>query len=200
MMQLGDRDARSVGSRPVAAEAPVFIVLNVGSGKLDGEQVRATIERKFSQSARSVSIRPVTEAARLAEVAGEAVAEARARMGIVVAAGGDGTIHTVAQATLGSGCPFGVLPLGTFNYFSRAQGIPSDLEGACDVLLGTRAYEVQVGMVNEQVFLVNASLVSIPSCSKTGSMPKAASDAAVWWLWAPRSVRCSGLVGSCGST
>ena len=80
----------------------------------------------------------------------------------MVAAGGDGTIRTVAQATLGSGCFFGVLPLGTFNLFSRAQGIPSDLERACEVLLGTRAYEVQVGMVNGQAFLVNASLGLYP--------------------------------------
>jgi diacylglycerol kinase family enzyme len=55
-----------------------------------------------------------------------------------------------------------VLPLGTFNYFSRTHGIPSDLEQACDVLLGRRAFEVQVGLLNDRAFLVNASLGLYP--------------------------------------
>jgi diacylglycerol kinase family enzyme len=80
----------------------------------------------------------------------------------VVAAGGDGTINAVAQATFGSGCFFGVLPLGTFNYFSRSHGIPSELAEACSILLGARAFEVQVGLVNERVFLVNSSIGLYP--------------------------------------
>ena len=81
---------------------------------------------------------------------------------VVVAAGGDGTINSVAQATLGSGCFFGVVPLGTFNYFSRAHGIPSDVQASCQILLHARAFEVQVGLVNDRVFLVNASIGLYP--------------------------------------
>ena len=76
----------------------------------------------------------------------------------MVAAGGDGTINAVAQATLGSGCAFGVLPQGTFNYFSRTHGIPVDTGEALQVLLNESPRAVQVGLVNDRVFLVNASL------------------------------------------
>jgi diacylglycerol kinase family enzyme len=104
----------------------------------------------------------VDDARDLQAIAAEAVAFANARGGVVVAAGGDGTINTVAQAALASGCAFGVLPQGTFNYFSRAHGIPSDTAAATRVLLTARAHPVQVGLVNERVFLVNASLGLYP--------------------------------------
>jgi diacylglycerol kinase family enzyme len=104
----------------------------------------------------------VTDPEQLGDVARAAVARAQSQNGIVVAAGGDGTINTVAEATLGSGCPFGVVPLGTFNYFSRAHGIPSDVRAASQMLLTGRAFDVQVGLVNERVFLVNGSIGLYP--------------------------------------
>jgi diacylglycerol kinase family enzyme len=91
-----------------------------------------------------------------------AVAAATASGGIVVGAGGDGTLNAVAQATLGSGCGFGVIPQGTFNYFGRTHGISSDTEAAARSLLNGRLRPVQVGCVNDRVFLVNASLGLYP--------------------------------------
>jgi diacylglycerol kinase family enzyme len=143
--------------RDIAEDAPLFIVLNVGSGKHDPATVRATIEGTLTRLGRSFLLREVGDPAKLPLVAAAVVEEARARSGVVVAAGGDGTINTVAQATLKSGCPLGLLPLGTFNYFSRTHGIPSDIEKACEILASARAASVQVGLLNERVFLVNAS-------------------------------------------
>jgi hypothetical protein len=37
----------------------------------------------------------------------------------VIAVGGDGSLNTVAQAAHAAGCPMGVIPYGTFNYFAR---------------------------------------------------------------------------------
>ena len=76
--------------------------------------------------------------------------------------GGDGTINTVAAAVLRSGCPFGVLPQGTFNYFGRANAIPQDARAAAAALLGASISPVTVGEVNGRVFLVNASLGLYP--------------------------------------
>lgn len=149
-------------ARVVPAEAPFFIVLNAGSGKHEGEDVRLVIQTALTSAGRAFVLHEVTDPAELANVAKAAVAEARAQGGVVVAAGGDGTINTVAEATLGSGCAFGVLPLGTFNYFSRAHGISSDPRTACELLLTQRAHEVQVGLVNDRVFLVNGSIGLYP--------------------------------------
>lgn len=149
-------------SRPVAVDAPLFVLLNVGSGKHDLSEVQARLEAKLTSAGRPFSLTLVTEARELPRRAAEVVDRARDAGGVVVGAGGDGTINAAARATLGSGCPFGVLPLGTFNYFSRTHGIPSELEAACDVLLGPRAFEVQVGLLNDRAFLVNASLGLYP--------------------------------------
>jgi diacylglycerol kinase family enzyme len=147
---------------PVDASAPLFIVLNVGSGTDDAFKTREIIEGVLTEAGREHHLQVVADATRLHDIARQTVDEARARGGVVVAAGGDGTINAMAQATLGSGCPFGVLPQGTFNYFSRTHGIPSDTADATRLLLTARAHPVQVGLVNDRVFLINASLGMYP--------------------------------------
>lgn len=149
----------------------LFIVFNIGSGRGDAAEARAAIEHACAEAGRELHLMVVDEPHRVTALAAEAVRRARQAGGIVVAAGGDGTINAVVQATLGSGCPFGVLPQGTFNYFSRAQGIPAEIAPAMRVLLHETAQAVQVGLVNDQVFLVNASL---------GLYPKLLEDREAW--------------------
>lgn len=158
--QFDDRD--DSGRRPGAARGPFFIVLNAGSGRDDAHAVREAIEHAFLEAGREHTLLLVDEPGKLAEQARRAVFQARATNGVVVAAGGDGTINTVVQAALEHGLPFGVIPQGTFNYFSRTHGIPADVGEAVKVLLQSPPQPVQVGLVNGRVFLVNASLGLYP--------------------------------------
>jgi diacylglycerol kinase family enzyme len=99
-------------------------------------------------------------------IAAQAARQAQADGGILVAAGGDGTLNAAASAAWPLGLPIGVLAQGTFNYFSRQHGLPEDPHEAVDAL--ARATErqwlrpVQIGQVNGQLFLVNASLGHYP--------------------------------------
>ena len=68
-------------------------------------------------------------------VAHEAADQAIATRTAVVAVGGDGTLNTVAQAAHAVGCAMGVVPQGTFNYFARTHGIPTDPAEAARLLL-----------------------------------------------------------------
>ena len=149
-------------SPPADAAMPLFIVLNAASGHADAREVRQTIADVLNTAKREHVVLMAERGAAVAKVAAEAVALAKARGGAVVAAGGDGTINAVAQAVLGSGRPFGVVPQGTFNYFSRTHGIPSDTEAATRALLRASIRPAQVGLVNDRVFLVNASLGLYP--------------------------------------
>jgi diacylglycerol kinase family enzyme len=142
---------------------PLFVIFNLGSGHGDASTARVAIEQACSEAGRELHLMEVPDPRRLAELARQVVQRAQQVGGVVVAAGGDGTINAVAQATLGSGCAFGVLPQGTFNYFSRTHGIPADTVQAMQVLLQHDALPVQAGLVNQKVFLVNAGLGLYPT-------------------------------------
>jgi len=172
--------APTLRHRAVSPDSPLFVILNRKSGKHGEEDVRRTIEETLTGAGRSFSVLEHDGGDDFASRIENVVAEARAAGGIVVAAGGDGTINSVAAATLSSGCTFGVLPLGTFNYFSRAHGIPSDVGEACRILLGARALAVQVGLVNERVFLVNASLGLYPELLEDREAAKARLGRSRW--------------------
>ena len=67
------------------------------------------------------------------------------------------TVRTVAQALAGSPVALAVVPTGTFNFFARNHAIPEDLDGALEVALHGHCRAVDLGEVNGEVFLVNAS-------------------------------------------
>ena len=162
--RVARRPARPAGPEAIAAidDAALHIVVNAGSGRQNGDATQALIAAVLGEGGRAHRFYRVDDPARISQAAREAVAAARDEGGVVVACGGDGTINSVAQCVLGSGCAFGVLPQGTFNYFSRAHDIPADTAAAARVLLTGRPRPVQVGLVNDRVFLVNASLGLYP--------------------------------------
>jgi diacylglycerol kinase family enzyme len=145
-----------------ASASPLFVVFNPAAGRDAREELAPAVEAACAAVGLRFEVLAIERPRGLADTAREAVRRARATGGTVVAAGGDGTVNGVAQEVLGSGCRFGVLPRGTFNYFARTHGIPPDLPGALHVLLNEAAMPVQVGRLNERVFLVNASLGLYP--------------------------------------
>ena len=145
-----------------AANAPLIVVLNAGSGKGDVAATRAEIEAPWIESQRDFQIIATGGGRSVDDAAADAVALAARVNGVVVAAGGDGTLNAVAQALRGSGLAFGVIPLGTFNYFARAHGIPAEPRLAARALLDAHPISAQAGQVNGRIFLVNASVGLYP--------------------------------------
>jgi diacylglycerol kinase family enzyme len=96
----------------------------------------------------------------------EMIAAARAALteglAIVVAGGGDGTINAVASVVAGTQTAFGVLPLGTLNHFAKDMGIPLELDAAIANVARGVQQRVDVGEVNERIFLNNSSLGLYP--------------------------------------
>lgn len=146
----------------LSGEEPFFIVLNAGSGREDAETTQATITRILDEAGRRYEIRRLEDPSEISDAAQWAVESARRANGVVVAAGGDGTLNAVTQFVLGTGLPFAILPQGTFNYFGRSYGIPTDTERATKSLLDAVLEPVQLGLLNDRAFLVNASLGLYP--------------------------------------
>lgn len=88
--------------------------------------------------------------------------DASARVSIVVAGGGDGTVSGVAAGVIGSVAALGVLPLGTLNHFAKDLHIPSDLQQAVAVIAARHLGRVDVGEVNDRVFINNSSIGLYP--------------------------------------
>lgn len=91
-----------------------------------------------------------------------AARDASARASIVVAGGGDGTVSGVAGSILGSPAALGILPLGTFNHFAKDLRIPLDLRQAVAVVAAGQLARVDVGQVNDRVFVNNSSIGVYP--------------------------------------
>lgn len=149
-------------ARPdIDPRAPLQFVINAAAGSRDAEAKRQAIEAALQAAGRQGELL-FSDPANLAQVAQQAAALAMATGTAVVAVGGDGTLNTVAQAAHALGCPMGVVPQGTFNYFARTHGIPSDPAEATRLLLQWSPWPVQVAAINNRVFLVNASLGLYP--------------------------------------
>jgi diacylglycerol kinase family enzyme len=80
----------------------------------------------------------------------------------MVAAGGDGTVSSVADALSGTPTALGVVPAGTLNHFAKDLGIPLDLGAAVRAIAAGRRASVDVGVVNGRAFVNNASLGLYP--------------------------------------
>lgn len=138
-------------------DARICVLCNEGSGRNSREA--DAVGAAMAVLGPGATLRRV-KGADLDTAARRAVSEG---FGAIVAAGGDGTIMAVAGAVVGGPSRFGVLPLGTFNYFARGLGLPQDAEGAARLIVAGATRRVSLGEVNGHVFLNNVSLGVYPS-------------------------------------
>ncbi|MCX8033572.1 MAG: diacylglycerol kinase family lipid kinase [Thermoleophilia bacterium] len=73
---------------------------------------------------------------------------------VVVAVGGDGTVNEVANGLVGTPAALGIIPAGTVNVTAQELGIPREVTLACRVLLQKKIAFLDLGQVNERVFLL----------------------------------------------
>ncbi|WP_052452489.1 diacylglycerol/lipid kinase family protein [Noviherbaspirillum autotrophicum] len=134
---------------------PITVLMNARSGSKDKFDARSAIDEALKASGRDVQVLVARRPRELSALVRQA---ADTRPGILVAAGGDGTLNTVASVAHARALPFAVIPLGTFNYFARDLGIPLDAAAATRVVTEGRLRRVPVGLVNGRLFLNNASI------------------------------------------
>jgi diacylglycerol kinase (ATP) len=104
----------------------ICVIFNPASGKGQGARRLAKLGKQWGPHA---VLRPTTHAGHAVELARQA---ADAGFAIVVAAGGDGTVHEVANGLLQSGrrdVNFGIIPIGSANdyYASLEMEPPADV-------------------------------------------------------------------------
>ena len=138
---------RESTSAITAARAGIRVILNPTAGGGRAGKMAAAIDRELMS--RGLAADVVLTRAR--GHATELAAEGAVTHGLVVAAGGDGTIHEVANGLLrateaGYDAGLAVLPIGTGNDFAKLLG-GHRLEHAFDSILRGATRRVDVGLV-----------------------------------------------------
>lgn len=138
--------------------------MNIASGHhANGHEVLAKeLKSFFMDHGYEVDLYLPTKSKGLTQLVKLAVIRHRQRQGIIVAAGGDGTLNCVAQELHHTEIPLGIIPLGTFNYVARVLNIPLDVFEAAQVIVDGHHRAINIGLVNEYVYLNNASIGLYP--------------------------------------
>jgi YegS/Rv2252/BmrU family lipid kinase len=142
---------------------PIKIIISAGAGAVAGADNHKLCERLasiFDAHHIDVDMSLARSGAEVTQLAQDA---ATGPYKVMVAAGGDGTVNTVAAAAVDSGKILGVLPLGTLNHFARDLKIPFDLEAAAHTIVAGHTIAVDVAEVNNRIFLNNSSLGLYPT-------------------------------------
>src|SRR5438093_7151355 len=100
----------------------IFVIFNPAARGEKSQRLRQFLESKAGPN---VILVPTT-------CAGDATRLAASAEGVVVAAGGDGTINEIVNGL--DDATLGILPLGTVNVFAHELNIPRNIEVAWKVI------------------------------------------------------------------
>lgn len=147
----------------------VSLIVNAKAGHhlVNGWSLPEQLTQYYQQQGCEVMLYAADHPCELTHLAQSAVAVHHARQlegqqGVIVVVGGDGTINTVAHRLLHTHVPLGIIPAGTFNYVARALGLPLDQMAAAQITLTGVQRDIHVGMVNQYIYLNNASIGLYP--------------------------------------
>jgi YegS/Rv2252/BmrU family lipid kinase len=133
-----------------------FIIWNPVAGTTNEATMRQLFEQYFSSDGRSYELYETTPDERAEPVARDALHNGFA---MVIAAGGDGTVASVAGGLIQSDIPLGIIPAGTSNTLAQELGIPTDLDAACRLLIEPHTTNtIDAMQVGKQFFLLHISV------------------------------------------
>ena len=139
----------------------IRVLVNPNSGAKGGiptnstaaDEVRAVMDQYFPKLGEDFVVTESEE---------EAIAATRDAVAqgydVVVAAGGDGTVGTVACELLGKETALGILPLGSVMNVARMLGIARDLTEAAAIIATGEVRTIDVGEAKGQIFFEGGSV------------------------------------------
>jgi diacylglycerol kinase (ATP) len=129
----------------------IKIILNPIAGRGYGARSEPEIRRFLEAEGADFDLELTQGFWHAAELAERAIGDG---FDIIVAAGGDGTVHEVINGMMATAREdvdaigtLGTLPVGSGSDFSHNVGVPSDLQDACQRLLHGRTRVIDIGLV-----------------------------------------------------
>ena len=138
---------------------PIPVLLNRQGGALSANpQLAEQVEQSLAAAGLEVEVELLTGG----ECAVRSRAVAERGDPLLIVGGGDGTVSAAASALAGTDTILGLLPLGTLNHFARDLGIPADLNEAAQLIAARNERRVDIGEMNERVFINNSAIGLYP--------------------------------------
>ena len=133
------------------------LIINPASGSslmAHHEVTPEQVEETILNSLKTYGIEPEVWHTTLEDAGGEMARRAASEgADMILAAGGDGTIHAVASGLIGTKSVLGIIATGTMNNLAHSLSIPDTIEGACEIIGTGITKQIDIGSVNDQVFL-----------------------------------------------
>ncbi|HVH11488.1 MAG TPA: diacylglycerol kinase family protein [Longimicrobium sp.] len=131
-----------------------YVIVNPAAGQGAAARAVAVVEAEL---ARVGAAHVIVQTSRRGEAAVLAEAAAREGWPVVVAVGGDGTVHETVNGLMraaegGVSVPLGIVGVGSGNDFARLAGVPTDPAAAVRRLVTAEPRAVDVGRVNGRWF------------------------------------------------
>jgi len=139
--------------------ASISVLLNRGGGALAADPKLAD---RVAEALRGAGLDVEIELLSGGDCAVRCRAVAERKDALLVVGGGDGTISAAAAALAGTETALGILPLGTLNHFARDLRIPTDLDEAAKLIAKGTQRSVDIGEMNDQVFINNSAIGLYP--------------------------------------
>ena len=161
----------------------VFVNREGGAAAAAGERLPETIAGAFLEAGVEVRVQMLA-----GNEMASAIRAATKTMSRIIVAGGDGTAACAASIVMDSDIELALLPLGTLNHLARDIGIPADLGAAAALAAKGRSITVDVGEVNGQRFVNNASIGLYPSMVRQRDALRGSHGMPKWLATMPASL------------
>ena len=130
----------------MSSRAPATLIVSPLASRVraDAARTKVVAGARAAITARGLAEPSVVETGTPAEIADAAREAVAGGAGLVVIAGGDGTLRDAAGALADSGVDVGIIPCGTGNLYATSVGIPRSIDDALRVVAtgSPRAFDV----------------------------------------------------------
>lgn len=139
----------------------VYIIANPSSGKKKAEEYAEITKNLFEENGQSAKVKLTRKKEDISSFATEAC---EANYDTVIIMGGDGTVSELIHSLKDkqNKPKIGIIPTGTVNNIARGLGIDTNLDKAVEALINSVEKVIDVGKINDQLFLSSVSAGSIP--------------------------------------
>lgn len=132
------------GENTITEYRNTILIYNPRAGKFErrGKSLLDRAVRILEKNGHSVTVAPTTGPGTAGAIAREHIARGA---GLIVAAGGDGTINEIVEGMVGSHVPLAILPAGTANVLAMEMKLGSRLERVAERLEECRPQRIPIG-------------------------------------------------------